>query len=111
MLIDKDVRVRSAAALSLCTYLKGIDDQNVVVPDNHRKTLYNELVAERVFHNLPAPLCHILDAAYMTSSPGIERRLAKVLFHLTNELLNFGEKHQQVGCHTDPKMCSKCTNM
>lgn len=96
---DKDSRVRSAAASALCTYVNGYDD--FTSPSStlfSKMRLYNDLVRERIFRSLPAPLCEIFDeCVFANNGTGVENRLAKVLFRLTNELLNFGEKHLQVG--------------
>lgn len=103
-LVDKDVRVRAAAAAALCAYLRGSetsDNQSTDDDENCAQMIFNELVSERVFHKLPAPLCYALEAACGRQSPVVEQRLAKVLFRLTNELLNFGDKHQQVGLTRD----------
>lgn len=77
--------------------MKGADEPDPATPPKFSsKMLYNELVSERIFRSLPAPLCHVLVAACTSNPPGVEQRLARVLFRLTNELLAFGDKPQQV---------------
>lgn len=100
--MDKDSRVRSAAAQALCSYLKGHEHFAAAsVPIDCKMRLYNDLVSERIFRSLPSPLSQILDGKKTASTSGgasnVETRFAKVLFRLTNALLNFGDKHLQVG--------------
>lgn len=123
---DIDVRVRLAAANALCRYAShsnATESRPLAVgtlrssANRNRRTIYTQLVSERVFQALPPPLCDILDAATANGAAGAiavgsaaagtpqtlpqpkreqQQRLARVLFRLSNDLLRFGEKHQQV---------------
>lgn len=100
--LDKDVRVRYASATALCAYVRGhetLDDSTTTTTTTtpNDVVVFNELVSERVFHPLPAPLRYALDAAVRQRRAPVDERLCRVLFRLTNDLLRLGDKAQQVG--------------
>lgn len=98
-LSDKDGRVRLASATALAAYVRGHENDagGHTLPNAAPDAVFNELVSERVFHRLPAPLCWALDAAMRRRSASVEQRLCRVLYRLTNDLLKLGDKAQQVG--------------
>lgn len=123
LLGDKDVRVRSAVAAALCTYLssqaaaKTNGFATATLPNTTAKVhasttatttksmLFKEFVGERVFNDLPRPLSRVLDSAAaaandhttINNAGELDDCLAKVLFHLANVALELpGDKSQQV---------------
>lgn len=94
MLGDNDHRVRCAAAEALSelvVHYKIIPDEMVCGED---QILLNELIAERIFGDLPSPLSHLMSGE--KKSNRIEEVLGKCLFHLTNLLLEIECKQRQV---------------
>lgn len=94
MLGDNDHRVRKAAADALSELIghyKIIPDETVNCGDH---ILLNELVAERIFADLPSPVSHLMSGK--KESNQIDEVLGKCLFHLSNLLLEYECKQRQV---------------
>lgn len=100
MLQDNDFRVRNNAAIALCEYVKKaqatVQSKRAFMPQySFKDEIYIKYVSNRTFRSLPAPLCHVKDstAAETMDVIGV---LAKVLYTLTNSLLEINNKDKQV---------------
>lgn len=96
MLGDNDQRVRNAAADALGELIENYKKNNKVgyVIRYEDGILVNELVADRIFADLPSPLSHLMSEK--AESNRIDEVLGKCLFHLSNLLLEIDSKQRQV---------------
>lgn len=96
MLGDNDQRVRNAAADALGEFIENYNRNNRVsdVIRYEDAILVNELVADRIFADLPSPLSHLMSDK--SKSNRIDEVLGTCLFHLSNLLLEIECKQRQV---------------
>lgn len=94
MLGDNDQRVRNAAADALSEFIGGYK----ITPDETHsyedRNLLNDLIAERIFADLPSPLSNLMSDTERSNR--IDELLGKRLFRLSNLLLSIEFKQQQV---------------
>lgn len=101
MLEDSDFRVRNHAAIAISDYIK--KSQAIVDGDTRKFTTKQELlikyVGERVFRQMPYPMCHVKDMQLQTND-AIQAHtsavLGRILYQLTNSLLDLSNKDKQV---------------
>lgn len=96
LLGDKDGKVRLAASGSLCQYVR----RQAVLVDTTGSinrttfTILQNFVSERIFKELPDPLSEI--NVTINNTTNFDKVLGKVLYNLTNKLLELNDKNQQV---------------
>lgn len=93
MLGDKDVRVRNCAVSSIINYIK--EKSKYSKMETLQISLVEEFVHDRVFQTLPMPLCNF-KININSDSVQLQTIFAKVLYRLTNKLLEIHDKNQQV---------------
>lgn len=99
MLGDNDVRVRNNAANSLCEYIRNKSQPKMNPARKYcaKEELLVKYVSDRVFRQLPSPMCYVKE-----SEPSVEDQsrvfgvLGKVLYKLSNYLLELDNKDKQV---------------
>lgn len=94
MLGDNDQRVRNAAADALSEFIGGYKSSPEEIQGYDDRILLNELIAERIFADLPSPLSDLMSDAGKSNQ--IDELLGKCLFHLSNLLLSIECKQRQV---------------
>lgn len=99
MLGDNDQRVRNAAADALSELIEGYKSAPEDINSFEDRILVDELIADRVFADLPSPLSHLMDVR--GKSDRIDEMLGKFLFHLSNLLLEIECKQRQVSLLND----------
>lgn len=98
MLGDNDQRVRNAAADALSESIKGCKNTSREIRRYEDRILLNEMISDRIFIDLPSPLCNLMSDQYKSSQ--IEEVLGRCLFHLSNLLLEIECKERQVSPST-----------
>lgn len=94
MLGDNDQRVRNVAADALSELIESEQITPREINSFDDRMLLNELISERVFADLPSPLCNLM--RQKVKSNRIDAALGKCLFHLSNLLLLIECKQRQV---------------
>lgn len=94
MLGDNDQRVRNAAADALSESIEGYKNTSREIRSYADHILLNEMISDRIFTDLPSPLCNLMSDQY--KSIQIEEVLGKCLLHLSNLLLEIECKQRQV---------------
>lgn len=94
LLGDKDIRVRKCAVNSIVNYIK--EKSNYSKLEKLQISLLQEFVHERIFQSLPLPLCNF-KTTIDSKSLQLQTIFAKVLYRLTNNMLEIHDKNQQVG--------------
>lgn len=94
MLGDNDQRVRNAAADALSELMEGYKITTNEINRYGDHILLSELIEERIFADLPSPLCNLLSDELRSNQ--IDAVLGKCLFHLSNLLLLIECKQRQV---------------
>lgn len=96
LLGDKDGKVRLAASASLCQYVRRqaalVDTAGTI--NKTTTTILQDFVSERIFKELPDPLCDM--KVTINNATNLDKVLGKVLYSLTNKLLELNDKNQQV---------------
>lgn len=91
---DNDIRVRNHAGKSICWFIKNLQVLKKNIFLDNKNQLLNDFISERIFMELPVPLNHINDKIEISSDS--EKKLANILYRLSNELLEIKDKNQQV---------------
>lgn len=91
---DNDIRVRNHAGKSICWFIKNLQVLKKNIFLDNKNQLLNDFISERIFMELPVPLNHINDKYEINSDS--EKKLANILYRLSNELLEIKDKNQQV---------------
>lgn len=98
MFKDNDFRIRNNAATNLCEYVKTKSSSKVnnLKKISARNQLLINFTSERIFKELPEPLCFTMIQAQIGDYASMSQVLGEVLYNVTNLLLELENKHQQV---------------
>lgn len=97
LLGDDDARVRDHVAACLCDYIrkKPIVTMDKMKGNEFDRELLEEFLMQRVFRGMSESLCEVLKGGRFTNEKNCSL-LSRVLFLLTNKLMDLDKKNMQV---------------